>query len=161
MTNPISKSIGFSAALSAAAILFAVSSANATPFLADAVPQGFVNHEGQAKVHLAGDRRRWRQNRRAKRRWHRRHGHYRGKRYRYRRHGYSHYYGGYWYPYAWWLGTAAAAAIVANQNRAHRRNAGDAHVNWCLNRYRSYNPRTDMFLAYSGRYKPCISPYSY
>lgn len=34
-----------------------------------------------------------------------------------------------------------------------------SHVNWCLNRYRSYNPRTDQFLGYDGYYHYCRSPY--
>jgi hypothetical protein len=33
------------------------------------------------------------------------------------------------------------------------------HVNWCLDRYRSYNPATDRFLSYSGNYVRCNSPY--
>ena len=34
-----------------------------------------------------------------------------------------------------------------------------SHVNWCLNRYRSYNPRTDQYLGYDGYYHYCRSPY--
>jgi BA14K-like protein len=33
------------------------------------------------------------------------------------------------------------------------------HVRWCLNRYQSYNPRTNTWLAYSGRVHQCRSPY--
>lgn len=33
------------------------------------------------------------------------------------------------------------------------------HVRWCLNRYRSYNPRTDQYLGYDGYYHRCRSPY--
>ena len=33
------------------------------------------------------------------------------------------------------------------------------HVRWCLNRYRSYNPRTNLWRAYSGKKHQCISPY--
>ncbi len=33
------------------------------------------------------------------------------------------------------------------------------HVRWCLNRYRSYNPRTNLWVAYSGRKYQCDSPY--
>ncbi|WP_346914282.1 BA14K family protein [uncultured Roseibium sp.] len=40
--------------------------------------------------------------------------------------------------------------------RYHR---SDAHVRWCLNRYRSYNPRTDQYLGYDGYYHYCRSPY--
>lgn len=34
-----------------------------------------------------------------------------------------------------------------------------AHVRWCMNRYRSYNPRTDTYLGFDGRYHRCRSPY--
>ncbi|MCM2473692.1 BA14K family protein [Rhizobium sp. CG5] len=34
-----------------------------------------------------------------------------------------------------------------------------SHVRWCLERYRSYNPQTNQYLAYDGYYKACRSPY--
>jgi len=71
-------------------------------------------------------------------------------RYRYRRPGYGYYHGGYWYARPYW--TVPAPAPVP---RAY----GRAHVRWCLNHYRSYNPRTNMFLGYDGRYHPCRGPY--
>lgn len=37
--------------------------------------------------------------------------------------------------------------------------AWDRHVDWCLDRYRSYNPRTNQFLSSSGYYKVCRSPF--
>lgn len=33
------------------------------------------------------------------------------------------------------------------------------HVEWCLNRYRSYNPRTNTFMGYDGFRHRCNSPY--
>jgi hypothetical protein len=39
------------------------------------------------------------------------------------------------------------------------RNVRARHVEWCLNRYRSYNPRTNEFLSSSGYYKTCRSPF--
>ena len=33
------------------------------------------------------------------------------------------------------------------------------HVRWCLNRYRSYNPRTNLWVAFSGKKYQCDSPY--
>jgi len=33
------------------------------------------------------------------------------------------------------------------------------HVEWCLNRYRSYNPRTNTFMGYDGYKHRCNSPY--
>lgn len=120
-----------------------------------------------SNVELTGGRRAYRRGyrqgrrrgyRQGRRRGYRRHVRpYHGKRYRHRRYGYNHFYGGYWYPFAWWLGTAAIVAA----NRPAAVYNDDGHVNWCLRKYRSYNPRTDMYLAYSGRYRPCISPYSY
>jgi hypothetical protein len=37
--------------------------------------------------------------------------------------------------------------------------AWERHVDWCLNRYRSYNPRTNQFLSSRGYYKVCQSPF--
>ena len=34
-----------------------------------------------------------------------------------------------------------------------------AHVDWCLARYRSYNPNTDTFMGYDGYRHRCVSPY--
>jgi hypothetical protein len=33
------------------------------------------------------------------------------------------------------------------------------HIAWCLNRYRSYNPSSNTWVAYSGRVHQCYSPY--
>jgi hypothetical protein len=35
----------------------------------------------------------------------------------------------------------------------------NAHVDWCRNQYRTYNPRTDRFVTYEGIYKTCNSPF--
>lgn len=34
------------------------------------------------------------------------------------------------------------------------------HVRWCLDRYRSYNPRTNLYLARRNVYRHCISPFN-
>ncbi|WP_411034350.1 BA14K family protein [Shinella sp. BYT-45] len=34
-----------------------------------------------------------------------------------------------------------------------------AHVNWCLNRYRTYDPYTNRYHAGGGIYRVCYSPY--
>ncbi|MCZ8181307.1 MAG: BA14K family protein [Rhizobium sp.] len=39
------------------------------------------------------------------------------------------------------------------------RRSWERHVDWCLDRYRSYNPRTNQFLSSSGYYKVCRSPF--
>ena len=34
-----------------------------------------------------------------------------------------------------------------------------AHIQWCLNRYRTYNPATNLYLGFDGRYHVCRSPF--
>ncbi|GLQ79074.1 hypothetical protein GCM10007881_25910 [Mesorhizobium huakuii] len=34
-----------------------------------------------------------------------------------------------------------------------------AHVSWCADRYRSYNPDDNSYMSYSGQRRPCVSPY--
>jgi len=70
-----------------------------------------------------------------------------GGRYRHRRPGFSFYFGGYWYSMPWW------------NYSVPRRYCGNRHVEWCLGRYRSYNPNTDRYLGYDGHYHRCRSPY--
>ncbi len=41
------------------------------------------------------------------------------------------------------------------------RGGSSAHVRWCLNRYRSYNPWSNTWRAYSGRVYRCRSPFRY
>lgn len=36
---------------------------------------------------------------------------------------------------------------------------GSRHVQYCLNKYKSYNPRNNTWVAYSGRVRKCYSPY--
>jgi hypothetical protein len=91
--------------------------------------------------------------------WHydyRRHGY----RYRYRRPGYGYYYGGWWYTTPFWLSVPYYAPPVYRPVPPPVYGGGvSRHVQWCLNRYRSYNPRTDTFLGYDGRYHRCRSPW--
>ena len=81
-----------------------------------------------------------------------------------------------------WTGAAVGAvtgAIVGSSHRRYRdrdvvyverrprtrtviveRSYGNAHVNWCLNRYRSYDVRTDTYVPRRGVRKYCNSPYN-
>lgn len=34
------------------------------------------------------------------------------------------------------------------------------HVEWCLDRYRSYNPRTNLYMARRNVFRQCLSPWS-
>ena len=45
-------------------------------------------------------------------------------------------------------------------DRGYDRGYGSRHVQWCLDRYRSYNPRSNTWVfSDSGRVNQCISPY--
>lgn len=82
---------------------------------------------------------------------------YYGRRYYGRRcYGWDGYYCGPYYggPF---LGFGFGSGIVVTPRRYTYANR---HVQWCLNRYRSYNPRNNTWVAYSGRVRQCISPYS-
>lgn len=76
--------------------------------------------------------------------------HWHGPRYRYRYPGYNYYYGGFWYGSPWWLN---------NYNYNYYPAPRSAHVRWCMNRYRTYNPQTNTFRGNDGRLHRCNSPY--
>jgi hypothetical protein len=66
-------------------------------------------------------------------------------------------YGNFFYENPWWIlpMVGAGIAIGASGNDGY----GSRHVEWCLNRYRSYNVRTNTWVSYSGRVNQCVSPY--
>lgn len=73
--------------------------------------------------------------------------------------------GGYYYQNQWWLFPMVGAGIAlgaaaANDGYYGGGGYGNRHVAWCLDRYRSYNPRTNTWVSYSGRVYQCISPYA-
>ena len=78
---------------------------------------------------------------------------YRG--YRNHRYGY-HEYNGWWFPAA---AFAAGALITGAINNAPRYGS-DAHVQWCVDRYRSYRVSDNTFQPLSGPRRQCVSPYS-
>ena len=79
-----------------------------------------------------------------------------GPRYRSRQRHNRHYYDGFWYAVPFWLGALAAGSY--DDGEPYR--ADGAHVDWCLDTYRSYNRRTDTYRGYDGYDHLCISPYS-
>ena len=92
---------------------------------------------------------------------------YRGSRYR---RGGRHYQGGRYYRRGRYyggdfavgiIGGLRVGGIIAESNRRRYYDGGhsSAHYRWCHNRYRSYNSRTNTWVAYSGRVKRCNSPY--
>jgi len=96
-----------------------------------------------------------------------------GDRYRSPRGAYRHRYtDGYYYANPWWtlgLGLGLGAAIAAEPVRPGRvlpdrvrpvaPGRSQAHIEWCFDRYRSYNARSDTFTGFDGIVRPCRSPY--
>jgi hypothetical protein len=56
------------------------------------------------------------------------------------------------------LGMALTAPLYADRYYGYGGYAG-AHLDYCLNRYRSYDPETNTFRGYDGLLHECISPY--
>jgi len=101
------------------------------------------------------DRRDWRRShwRGGDSRYWRGHRGYRDYRPGYRRHG------DFWFPAAAFI-TGAIVGGALNQpapRRVYR--SGDAHVQWCYNRYRSYRAYDNTFQPYNGPRRQCHSPY--
>jgi BA14K-like protein len=70
-----------------------------------------------------------------------------------------HYHQGYYYATPWWtLPLIGGAYALGAQGRDYNRYGND-HVQWCLDRYRSYNVRTNTWVSYSGDVRRCRSPY--
>ena len=104
-----------------------------------------------------------------RRRYIRRHN---GNQYSYRRYGYNRYHGrnydrgyynqnyGYGYNYPWiGFGVPFSGFGYGGYGYDDYGYGGGGHVRWCLNRYRSYDPRSDTFLGYDGHRHVCNSPY--
>ncbi len=82
-----------------------------------------------------------------------------GKRYKNRHGNYRYYRDGWWYGWPWWLGVGVGVGVYLDAPVYQEYD--DGHAAWCLRRYRSYNPATNIWFGYDGRYHACISPYSY
>ncbi|NNJ75229.1 MAG: hypothetical protein HKP56_08720 [Anderseniella sp.] len=99
------------------------------------------------------DRRANRQERRARRYERRKH----GERFRKRRSSHRHYYNGFYYANPWWL---YAAPVIAYNGARYAGSDYELHVEWCEDRYRSYDERRDAYKGYDGYWHACISPYT-
>jgi hypothetical protein len=86
---------------------------------------------------------------------------YHGSRYRYRRPGFTFHYGGYYYAHPWWLGPSIGLGVTVPVAPAYPPvyPAMSAHVQWCLNRFRTYDVRTDTYVPRIGVRARCHSPY--
>ena len=71
-----------------------------------------------------------------------------------------HYHRGHYYETPWWtLPLIIGGSIAANNYYDDDGDYGNQHVEWCLDRYRSYDPRTNTWVSYSGNVNQCNSPY--
>ncbi len=110
------------------------------------------------------DRRdRWdrRESRRDRDRWEQRRGevYWRGHRgYREHRPGYRRH-GDYWFPPAAFIAGAIIGGAIANQPTREVYRGGNAHVEWCYARYKSYRASDNTFQPYNGPRRQCNSPY--
>ena len=100
-----------------------------------------------------------RRDRRA-RRYDRRH---HGPRYRHARPGFRHHYGGRYYSSPWWDGPSigfgfSLPGVTLGLTPGY--GGSSAHVQWCMNRYRTYDPATDTYIPRVGERAYCDSPYS-
>ena len=95
-----------------------------------------------------------------------------GNRCKFRNDDCNHFYRGHYYQTPWWtlpviIGGGLAAQDYYGDNGydnsygddAYYDGGGSSHVEWCLNRYRSYNPRTNTWVSYSGQVRQCTGPY--
>lgn len=81
---------------------------------------------------------------------------YRGYRgYRNARPGYRAY-NGYYFPSAAFIAGALVTGAIVN---SQARTSGNAHVEWCYNRYRSYRAADDTYQPLNGPRQVCNSPY--
>ena len=87
-------------------------------------------------------------------------GYWHGPRYSYRYPGYNFFYGGFWYPWPWWQQYGGGWDSEIGDNYGYYGGGGysSAHVQYCMNRYRSYNPNTDTYTGYDGRRHRCLGP---
>ena len=70
-----------------------------------------------------------------------------------------HYHRGHYYDTPWWTLPLIIGGSIAANNNYDGGGYGSRHVEWCLDRYRSYNPRNNTWVAYSGNVNQCNSPY--
>ena len=80
-----------------------------------------------------------------------------GSRYSYRRPGFTYHYGGYYYAHPWWLGPSIGFGVTVPVTPVYP--VMSAHVQWCLNRFQTYDVRTDTYVPRIGVRVRCISPY--
>lgn len=135
--NKITKTLS-TVVISAAIGLTSMVSANAVPMSGIALPPAHDVEQVQYRNRHGGNG------------WYRGHRGYRDYRPGYRRHG------NYWYP----LAAFGAGALIGGALAAPSRPSyGSRHVQWCSERYRTYDPASDTYVPSVGVRARCVSPY--
>jgi hypothetical protein len=73
-----------------------------------------------------------------------------------RRRGYRQH-NGVWFPAAAFIAGAIMGGVIDNPPRRLSRANGNAHIEWCYDRYRSYRASDNTFQPYNGPRQQCIS----
>lgn len=84
---------------------------------------------------------------------------YASRHYPYRHHYYRHHHYPYYGAVALGFGLGGYYGYNDDYDGAYDGGYGGSHVEWCLNRYRSYDPSSDTFLGYDGYRHQCRGPY--
>jgi hypothetical protein len=93
-------------------------------------------------------------------RWYGHNNYHNGWRHHRHHNNYWPYYGGLAFGLGYGLGYGGGYGYYNDGYYGNRYSrVGGGHVQWCLHRYRSYNPRTDTFMGYDGYRHRCNSPY--
>jgi BA14K-like protein len=88
-----------------------------------------------------------------------------GRRCRTRDGGCRHFHRGYYYETPWWTIPLIIGGAIASSDRDYydddrfEGRGNSRHVQWCFDRYRSYNPRYNTWVSYSGDERQCRSPF--
>lgn len=78
--------------------------------------------------------------------------------YRHHRPGYRQY-NGWWFPSAAFMAGAIMGGAMTAEPPVRYRPRGNAHIDWCYSRYRSYRASDNTFQPYNGPRRQCRSPY--
>ena len=82
---------------------------------------------------------------------------YNGQRgYRDRRAGFR-FYNGFWFPNS---AFSFGFSVDGGRDRDRGDRLSQRHIDWCQDRYRSYDVRSNTFQPYNGPRQECVSPYS-
>jgi hypothetical protein len=155
----------FTSTICAAAMALAIPFATAPAASAMPTAAPAYNPAAVPLIQVQGDGRWGRDNPRPRNynRWRpRQYGYYRGHRgYRHQRPGYR-YHNGFWFPAAAFITGAIVGGAIAQQPQTRyvpRASGGNAHIQWCYDRYRSYRDYDNTFQPYNGPRRQCRSPY--